>query len=68
MGNNKKNPEIDWEERLFQTTLAFITEKEQNIHELSLGQVTKIMRKAKTFIKYYKYNLKDGYFSDLIDD
>ena len=68
MGNNKKQSQINWEDRLFQATLAFITS--ENIHEynLSNGEILKAMRRAKTFIKEYKDTLNSKYFSDIIDE
>lgn len=66
MKNNKKQ-QINWEERLFQTALNFITADGQNCHELSYGQISSSIRKAKKFLSGYKDKLENGILSDLID-
>lgn len=68
MGNNKKQSQINWEDRLFQVTLAFITSENIHGYNLSNGEIFKAIHRAKTFIKEYKSNLDSGRFSDIIDE
>lgn len=68
MGNNKKQSQINWEDRLFQTALAFITSENIHGYNLSSGEIFKAMCRAKTFIKEYKTNLDSRHFSDIIDE